>query len=231
MPIQTHPAAKMNAPTGLFANHFLRGGQLPGGWTDSIATAGAAVSFSQGQEIFSEGDDADRFFKVSAGCVRLCKYLASGRRQIEAFHGTGEIFGLEAGDAYRLSAEAVSECTVVAYRRHALQPANGNTALFEALFFHAMGDAARAQEHSLLLGRSCAVEKVSIFLTERARRDGAGWAVTLPMSRYDIADYLGLTVETVSRVLSKLERDGLIKLTTARTIAIRSLTALRSEEA
>lgn len=232
MSVQAHAAAKLNAsvPGGMLADQFLRADRRPGSWTDSMTVAGVVMHFAQGQEIFCEGAEAESFFKVSAGCVRICKYLASGRRQIEAFYGPGEIFGLEAGETYRLSAEAVSECTVIAFRRHALQADAPNGPLFQALFFHAMGDAARAQEHSLLLGRSCAVDKVAIFLAQRAERTAAGWAVTLPMSRYDVADYLGLTVETVSRVLSKMERDGLIKLTTARMIAIRNLTALQPDE-
>jgi CRP/FNR family nitrogen fixation transcriptional regulator len=148
--------------------------------------------------------------------------------QIDAFYVAGEVFGLEAGDAHSLCAEAVSDCTVISYRRRGLETLAANDqALSRQLFSHAMKNLARAQEHSLSLGRRNAVEKVAAFLIELFEKAPDAKVITLAMTRQDIADYLGLTMETVSRTLSQLERDAFIELTTARQIRMKDRAALR----
>lgn len=188
---------------------------------------GAVQHFVADREIFNEGADADYFYKVVSGVVRTCKFLSDGRRQIDAFHVAGEIFGFEPGADYRLSAEAVSDCTVVAYRKNKQDSFAGQDSLMsrEILSF-AMRGMARAQDHSLLLGRRSAVEKVTAFLLDWAKKSVDQKTVSLAMSRQDIADYLGLTIETVSRTLSQLERDAVIALPSARQIRLRNLDAL-----
>jgi CRP/FNR family transcriptional regulator, nitrogen fixation regulation protein len=183
---------------------------------------GSVQNFGQDREIFNEGATADHFYKVVAGVVRTCKFLVDGRRQIDGFHVPGDIFGLEPGAEHRLSAEAVSDCTVIAYRKTKLADTN----LSREVLCFAMTGMARAQHHSLLLGRRSAVEKVAGFLLDWAQKSSSQATVSLAMTRQDIADYLGLTIETVSRTLSQLERDHVIDLPSARQIHLRNLDML-----
>jgi CRP/FNR family nitrogen fixation transcriptional regulator len=195
----------------------------------ALPAAGTVVHFRQDCEIYGEGDEAETFFKVVSGVVRTCKFLTDGRRQIDAFYVEGDIFGFEADGEHRLSAEAVSDCTLISYRRRNVdRSAASHDGLSRQLFSYAMHDLARAQDHSLLLGRKSAVEKVATFLIDWAARSPRRETVALAMTRQDIADYLGLTIETVSRTLSQLERDALIELPTARQIHFRNPAALRA---
>jgi len=144
--------------------------------------------------------------------VRTCRFLNDGRRQIDAFHAAGDVFGIEAGDGHRLGAETVSECYVIAYRRRGLEAMMFQDDRLGRWFFsYALAMLARAREHSLLLERGTAAQKISVFLLEIETQQGRAKSVDLAMSRQDIADYLGLTIETVSRTLSQMERDGTIR--------------------
>ena len=121
------------------------------GWEGVLSTTGSVLHFTQDREIYGEGDEAEAFFKIVSGVVRTCKFLSDGRRQIDAFHVEGDIFGFEAGDEHRLSAEAVSDCTVISYQRRGVERlAANNDALSRQLFSYAMCNMARAQDHSLL---------------------------------------------------------------------------------
>jgi CRP/FNR family nitrogen fixation transcriptional regulator len=188
---------------------------------------GVAQHFVANREIFNEGGNADYFYKVVSGVVRTCKFLSDGRRQIDGFHIAGDIFGFEPGIDYRLSAEAVNDCTVIAYRKNKqdIFAAQGGLMSQEILTF-AMQGMARAQDHSFLLGRRSAVEKVTAFLLDWAKKSTDQKIVSLAMSRQDIADYLGLTIETVSRTLSQLEREAVIALPSTRQIQLRNIDAL-----
>ena len=198
-------------------------------WERVLSTSGSVLHFAQDREIYGEGDEAETFFKIVSGVVRTCKFLSDGRRQIDAFNVEGDIFGLEAGDEHRRSAEAVSDCTVISYRRRGVERlAANNDALSRQLLSYAMHNMARAQDHALLLGRKRAVEKVVAFLMEWADRSSRTGTIALAMTRQDIADYLGLTIETVSRTLSQLERDAMIELCTARQIHFKNPVALRA---
>jgi CRP/FNR family nitrogen fixation transcriptional regulator len=189
---------------------------------------GTVHHFVPDRAIYQEGDPARCFYKVVRGMVRTCRFLSDGRRQIDSFHREGDVFGFEAGGQHRLSAEAVTECQVVAYRRRALDGAGAQEDRLARQFFaHAMVCLARSQEHSLLLGRGTAAQKIATFLLEMAEREARDDLVDLPMSRQDIADYLGLTIETVSRTLSHLERDGVIGLPTARRVILKDRKILR----
>ncbi len=199
---------------------------------DGFDLSGVVMHFAADRQIFAEGDETRSFYKVVSGTVRTCRFLNDGHRQIDAFYSTGDVFGLEAGADHLLSAEAVSDCTVIAYRRRGLEAMiTQDDHLAHWFFSHAMISLARTREHSLLLGRGSAAQKISAFLTEVAARQGTLNVIDLVMSRQDIADYLGLTIETVSRTFSQLERDGTIELPTARRILIkdqRALCALRN---
>ena len=199
-------------------------------WTTEtgLPSMGPVLHFTQDREIYGEGDQADAVFKVVSGVVRTCKFLSDGRRLIDAFHVAGDIFGVEAGAGYSFSSEAVCDCTVISYRRRGLEAsASQDAGLSRQLFSYAMRSLARAQVHALLLGRRSAVEKVAAFLVDWAAHSADTGTVTLEMTRQDIADYLGLTIETVSRTLSQLERDALIELSTARQIRLKRPAALR----
>jgi CRP-like cAMP-binding protein len=188
----------------------------------------APTRYARNEEIFGEGDDADFVYRVKRGAVRLYRVLADGRRQIGAFHFAGDEFGFEMGAEHTFSAEAVCDCEVVAVPREAVyRKAEGDAGLSRQLWSRAIADLASARDHMLLLGRQTAMERVAAFLVEMADRNRAGATVTLPMSRQDIADYLGLTIETVSRTLTQLTDEGAIEIPTARTINLRNPSALR----
>lgn len=184
--------------------------------------AGTRRSFAKGEELFAEGGAADFFYKVVSGTVRTCKLLSDGRRQIDAFHLAGDVFGLESSEDHRFTAEAVEDVVVEAYRRsHFASLLHVNAAFGEQLMSSMLRNLERAHEHMVLLGRKTAQEKMATFLLDMAGRTAKTDHVDLPMQRTDIADHLGLTIETVSRTLTQMVRDGLIKLAAAgRTIIL-----------
>jgi CRP/FNR family nitrogen fixation transcriptional regulator len=191
------------------------------------STVGSVQSFAKDEEIFAEGDKAAYVYKVLSGVVRTSKLLSDGRRQIDAFHLAGDIFGIEAGDEYRFCAESVGNCVVVAYRRSHLAALTGSDAqLGEDMTMGMMRSLVRAQNHMLLLGRKSALEKIATFLLDMAERTADDSTLDLPMSRTDIADHLGLTIETVSRSFTQLERQGIIGLPSARRIVLSNRAAL-----
>jgi len=190
--------------------------------------SGGSLHFEADQEIYAEGDEATTFYKVVSGVVRSCKFLSDGRRQIDAFYGEGEIFGFEAGSEHRLSAEAVSDCTVIPYRRRGFDTLAGrDERVAGQMFSYVMRCLERSQDRSLLLGRRSASQKLAAFLLEMSGRRACGNVIDLAMTRQDIADYLGLTIETVSRTLSQFEREGLISLTSARRVCLCNMKGLR----
>lgn len=195
--------------------------------SEPFRAAGSVANVAEGREIFAQGNDNDAFYKVVSGVVRTCKFLNDGRRQIESFHVAGEVFGFELGDERQLSAEAVSDCTLICYRRRNVETlAQKDGAVTRQLLQYAMQNLAQAQSHALLLGRRGAAEKVAAFLLDWADRSDQQGTVRLAMTRQDMADYLGLTIESVSRSLSQFERDGVIALPNARDVRIRSSEAL-----
>ena len=194
---------------------------------EPLRAAGSVIHVVEGRGIFAEGDETDMFYKVVSGVVRICKFLNDGRRQIEAFHVAGEVFGFELGDQRMLSAEAVSNCSLISYRRRSVeQLAQKDQAVNRQLFQFAMRNLAQAQSHSLLLGRRGAAEKVASFILSWSERCDSGVTLHLAMTRQDIADYLGLTIETVSRSLSQFERDGVIALPSVRQLKVLNTDAL-----
>ncbi len=194
----------------------------------SVAEANAIRLYERDQEIFGEGDAAESFFEVIGGAVRTYKLLPDGRRLIDAFHLRGNIFGLEAGAMHRFSAEAIGDVTLRVYRRDGFEALTARNPALACRVVDAVAvSLQRAQDHMLLLGRKSAREKIASFLLDLADRIGAGLRIEVPMSRTDMADHLGLTIETVSRTLTQLQRDGLVALPTSRLILILRETALR----
>lgn len=192
-----------------------------------MLAAGTVIHVREGHEIFAEGMPTDSFYKVLGGVVRVCRFLGDGRRQIEAFHVPGEVFGFEIDAERNLSAEAVNDCTLVCYRRRSVeQMAQKDQAVSRQLLHHVLQNLKQAQDHALLLGRRGAVEKVAAFLLAWSRHGTDRRDFTLAMTRQDIADYLGLTIETVSRSLTQMERDGVIGIPNTRAIHLSNVATL-----
>jgi CRP/FNR family transcriptional regulator, nitrogen fixation regulation protein len=192
----------------------------------AVELTGATMPFDRNAEIYGENEPADYVYKVISGAVRTYKVLNDGRRQIDAFYLPGDIFGLELGDEHSCSAEAITETTVLLVKRtHVLAAAESRCDVARNLWSLTARDLRRAQRHTLLLIKS-AQERVAAFLLEMAERLAGGSAFELPMSRQDIADYLGLTIETVSRTLSQLEGAAAIALPASRRIVLRDRAVL-----
>jgi CRP-like cAMP-binding protein len=190
---------------------------------NDIRLIGVTKTFARNQEIFGEGDRADFVYRVVSGAVRSYRVLADGRRQITGFHLPGDTFGLELGAERLEGAEAINDTVLVVARRSAVvdDPDQG-----PRLWRHALDELQRSQGHILTLGRRTAAERVASFLIELAERLRAGAELSLAMSRQDIADYLGLTIETVSRTLTQLQVDGLITLAGCRQVRLARPAAL-----
>jgi CRP/FNR family nitrogen fixation transcriptional regulator len=167
--------------------------------------------YNRGTEIFGEAEPAEYVYQVIDGAVRSYKLLSDGRRQIGAFHLVGDIFGLENGPTHRFTAEAIVDTTVRLAKRASLEHvAETDASVTRDLLAMTNDNLQHAENHMLLLGRKTSLERVAAFLLEMDRRLTAAGVMALPMSRRDIADYLGLTLETVSRALSYLHEKGLL---------------------
>ena len=193
---------------------------------NSVEMMGAPMPFSRNAEIYGENEPADYLYKVISGAVRTYKVLSDGRRQIGGFYLPGDIFGLECGEEHSFSAEAITECKVLVIKRSSLvslAARDGDVA--RQLWTMTAGELQRAQDHIMLLIKT-AQERVAGFLLEMAGRSVSTGEIELPMSRQDIADYLGLTIETVSRTLTQLEKSAAIAVPTSRRIVLRNRAAL-----
>jgi CRP/FNR family nitrogen fixation transcriptional regulator len=193
----------------------------------SIELMGTPISFARNAEIYGEKEPADYIYKVVSGAVRTYKVLIDGRRQIAAFYLPGDMFGLETGEEHAFSAEAVIDAKVLVIRRSLVSALAARDArVAHQLWTLAGRELQRTQNHALLLVRT-APERVASFLLEMAERIQCDDEVELPMSRQDVADYLGLTIETVSRMLTRLENASAISLPTSKRIVLRNPAALR----
>ena len=175
------------------------------------------VDLEPGETLFQEGDRATAVYNISRGTIRLYKLLPDGRRQVTGFVMPGDFLGLAFRAGYAYGAEAVDHVALCRFPMPDLQRLFRQFPEMEKRLLSVAGDElAAAQEQMLLLGRKTPTEKLASFLltmSQRAERAGQpGNPLYLPMSRADIADYLGLTVETVSRTFSRLKADGVIVL-------------------
>lgn len=199
--------------------------------TDPLLQVAAVVTYPKNQTIYYEGDEAEYSFRVLSGTARLCKVTEDGRRQIAAFPTAGDFFGWADQETYNFSAEAVTAVTVEKYVRRRVEEAmRSDPSTSRRVLALLSSQLASAQDHLLLLGRMTAEERVAAFLLEWAKQCGdtraAKTTVELPMNRRDIADYLGLTIETVSRTLSAMKRDGLISLSSTDHVRLNRWAAL-----
>ncbi len=195
---------------------------------ESESLSGVRMSFPRNGEIFAEGEPAGYVYKVVSGVVRVSKLLPDGRRQISAFHLPGDMFGFEIDDVHHDSAEAVVPVKVIAFRWQGLLGAGASTSLVREILARTLIGLRHTQDHLLLLGRKNALERLAAFLLEMVERSGSAGVLDLAMPRHDIADYLGLTLETVSRMFAELKEMGQIRLESARRIRVLDMDRLRA---
>ena len=178
-----------------------------------LAAQSALIRAGRDKQIFGQGDPAKYCYLVLSGCVRSVSLIEDGRRQVSEFLLPGDLFGWEAADEYDFSAEAVTPVFLRRYRRSSLEAlADSDRNLARTLRNLSARQLRVARERMVLLGRKTASERIASFLLEMARRLHATSQIRLPMNRGDIADHLGLTVETVCRGLTQLRREGTISV-------------------
>ena len=217
-----------------FARPMAAGIRVPEGLSGDDAlfplqAVSTATRFGRNQTIFNEGDDAHYSYKILEGGVRLCKVRPDGRRQIAEFLLPGDMFGMEDGDEHSLTAEALCDVVVMRCSRNNVERLSDESPVVRRKLMALLRrELTAAQNHLVMLGRQTAKERVASFLILLAERNdaGNGDALNLPMGRQDIADYLGLTIETVCRALTDLKRETVIAIPNRHTVVIRNLDAL-----
>jgi CRP/FNR family nitrogen fixation transcriptional regulator len=186
----------------------------PQGGLDLIEQFGTRRLVRRGQEFYAAGDPAQFCYRIVSGCVRTVGLDEDGRRQVAEFLLPGDLFGFDSLDTHHLSAEALTDTVVVCYPRRAVDAlAEQHPGLARRLRDLTLRNLRRAHEKMFLLGRKSAGERVAAFLLEMAERTAPGAEgarIALPMTRADMADHLGLTIETVSRTMAQLCREGAI---------------------
>ncbi len=192
----------------------------------SIELMCAPTSYARNEQIFTEGTAADCLYKIESGCVRTYKTPDADTRQLVAFYLAGDFFGLEGSEHHTVSAEATTPSAIRVIKRKALVSSSGSDrAVLNHLLDLTAQELRRTQRHNLLLLKG-AQERVVGFLREMAERGHGQNEIALHMTRRDIADYLGLTIETVSRTLSRLESEAAISLPTPWRVVLHDSAAL-----
>lgn len=175
----------------------------------------------RGQTLFYADDAADAFFEIVRGTIRCCRLAHDGRRQVFRFASAGDLLGLSAEDRYGYSAEAVNDVVLSRRRLSELDPAMAEDAELRRRVLQSLRDELAATRlQMMILGRMNATERLVAFLLDLADRESDDGCIELPMSRTDIADYLGLAIETVSRKFGELTACGVIRLETPQRVRI-----------
>ncbi|MDR3539144.1 MAG: helix-turn-helix domain-containing protein [Acetobacteraceae bacterium] len=196
-----------------------------------LSTTAVVMEAAPGTTFIDEGEPAASFFNITRGTAKLFKLLPDGRRQITGFVTVGHFLGLAVSDTYAFSAEAIDNVRYCRFSRARLRSLLDDFPLMEKRLLEvASNELVAAQEQMLLLGRKTARERLASFLAMQSRQgvicQHPRERFALPMTRGDIADYLGLTIETVSRTLTKLRAEGLIDIPSPTEVIIRSQAAL-----
>ncbi len=182
------------------------------------------------QNLFREGDKVYHIYEVVSGVLRLTKVLEDGRRQVIAFGYPGDIIGFPQDGTYHAECDAISDAEVVVHSIKDLESGDRNPELHQRLVQAALKEISAMQDHFLMLGRKSATEKTASFLSVLMDRTGnplgAYTHFEFPMTRADIADFLGLTVETVSRTITALRKMKLIALENAKSVVVLDQDAL-----
>jgi CRP/FNR family transcriptional regulator, nitrogen fixation regulation protein len=195
--------------------------------TDAFERHGVRMTYARNEEIYAQDDQVEHLYRVLRGVVRTSRLTLDGRRQVGDFYYAGDIFGLEPGPDHRFAAEALADCEVLVVRRSAVRAFAGDAELDRAILEATRQEMERLQDHVMMLGRKSARERVASFLISIAQgREAAD--VDLAMSRQDMADYLGLTIETVSRMLTQLQGEAIVEFPSSRRFQVRKWTALEA---
>jgi CRP/FNR family nitrogen fixation transcriptional regulator len=190
---------------------------------------GAVLKFKRNAAVFNEGDTARHVYKVVSGAIRTCRVLLDGRRQIADFYLPGDFFGLDWQSAHGFTAEAIADAVVVSYPRAQLELEAETQPAMQRLLIGILAKGLSAtQNHVVMLGRQTAQERLAWFLLRLMQRSDDNPNLDLPMSRLDIADYLGLTIETVSRGISQFKRRQLIAVSGTHQVMLKDVEALES---
>lgn len=202
-------------------------------WGDIPNTRQHVQEYSSHEPLFCEGDEANYVFEILEGVVCCYRVMCDGRRQVLSFSYPGELIGLVQGDNHRYGCDILSDARIRRIpRRMLLKAASDRPELGGKLLQYATSELALMQDHSVMLGCKSASEKVASFLLALAKKSGGEEAeslmIHLPMTRADIADYLGLTLETVSRQLTRLKIAGLIGLPQPQTIVVHDIFELEN---
>lgn len=185
------------------------------------------ITITRDEVLFFEGDPARYGYKLVSGALRNCRLLADGRRHIADFIMPGTLIGFDADDVHRFTAEAMTEAVLLRYPRAAIDRLiEQRSRVARTLLRRLSNELSAAQQQLLLLGRKTATERLASFLLGMSERSGTPDRVQLPMTRLDIADYLGLTIETVSRGFSQFKSQNLIQLTGNNVVLLRDRDAL-----
>jgi len=198
----------------------------------ALDTLGSVCRFRRGETIFGEGDELRSSYKIVSGAVRLSRNTEDGRRQIVEFRTAGDFLGFEWGGQCALSAEAVRDVVAIRYMRTRVDRlVEERSDVRESLVALIREELHAAHEHLITLGCQSAKERVANFLLQMARkaRVNDGETLEIELGRQDMADYLGLTLETISRTLSEFRSTGAIALPKRRQIRIVSKAKLRAQ--
>ncbi len=191
---------------------------------------GCARFLRQGANLFHEGDEAEHIYEVKSGVVRLTRVLENGKRQVIAFGYPGDFVGFPNGRFYHADCDVIATAELVAHRRSALEHAPDDDPTRIRLLKAALGEICAMQDHFMMLACKSATEKVASFLEVLSDKIGVEVKgerhVHLSMRRADIADFLGLTTETVSRTFTQLRKNGIIGFDTAQMVIIRDAAGL-----
>ena len=194
-------------------------------WANIPANGQSILQLAAHENLFLEGDDADFIYEVTEGLIACHSFLPDGRRQVTAFYHPGDVIGLSHDDQHHTNCSAVGAAKVRSIPRTMLmREIRARPEMATRLLSLATNQLANMESHFVLLGRKCALEKVASFILALARRyadeDALSACFALEMSRTDIADYLGLTIETVSRSQTKLKIAGVIEMPETSMIVI-----------
>jgi CRP/FNR family nitrogen fixation transcriptional regulator len=198
---------------------------------DRLRDQGMRLRFHRNEMIFQERDPATQIYSVAAGCVRLCRHVPDGRRHISDFMLPGDIFGFGEYQGYPFAAEAVNSVTLVAFPRSAFERlGEGNPGLRADLMVHYSMLLMRTQQHLFTASCQSARERMASFVQHMSQEERLvyGDRIDIPMSRQEIADYLGLTIETVCRVLAAMRNDGILEIPNAHQLVVKRPDMLRA---
>jgi CRP/FNR family transcriptional regulator len=190
------------------------------------------VTIKPGKHLFLEDDPADLIYEVSCGVLRLTRIMEDGRRQVIAFGYPGDTVGFPSNGRYHTDCDALVPTTLIVHRRSDLESAKGDPNVHLRLLRAALREISGMQDHFMMLGRKSSIEKLASFLTVLSARVGEPLGeftqIALPMTRADIADFLGLTTETISRTFTQLRKSQIIAIDHVNTVIILKPVALRA---